>query len=307
MIRFPNPRSARDGRPHSERRRAFTLLEVLLAAAIGALLMAALYVAVDVQLRHAQAGRDVVEHSTLVRALFARIVTDLTPTMAPTVPLPASSSGGGGGGAAAATTATTSTSATGTTDSSTSSNQSATTATTSSVPVYNVGVQGETTRLVLSMSRLPREVDFALTTGVDPENLPLVCDIRRITYWLVNGGDLPLGLARQELKLVASDDLMAALPPEIPDELSYLMAEEVKSLTFSYWDGSAWSDTWDSTQVGADGMTPLGPPVGIAIVVGIATPGARGESNLKTYRHFIHLPTANGLPQQNQGTATTSQ
>jgi prepilin-type N-terminal cleavage/methylation domain-containing protein len=295
--------------PHAARRPAFTLLEVLLATAIGVLLMAGLYVAVDVQLKHAQAGRDLVEHSTLVRALFARIVTDLTPTLAPTIPLPASSSGGGGGatGAAASTTTTTTpASGTGTTDSSASTNQTTPTAIMGSVPIYNVGVQGEPTRLVLAMSRLPREVDFAMNASADPENLPLVCDIRRISYWLIDGGEMPLGLARQELKLVASDDLMAALPPDIPDELSHLMAEEVKSLTFSYWDGSAWSDTWDSTQVGADGVTPLGPPQGIAIVVGIATPGARGASNLKTYRHFIRLPTANGLPSQTQTTGTTS-
>jgi len=54
-------------------RQGFTLLEVLLAAAIGVLLMRLYYVAMQVQLDHAQAGRDAVEQSLLVRALLRRM------------------------------------------------------------------------------------------------------------------------------------------------------------------------------------------------------------------------------------------
>ena len=53
-------------------RPGYTLLEVLLASAIGVLLMGALYVAMDVQLRHAQAGRELIEQGTLVRVDFPR-------------------------------------------------------------------------------------------------------------------------------------------------------------------------------------------------------------------------------------------
>ncbi len=42
-------------------RRAFTLLEMLLATAVSVLLMGALYVAMDVQIRHARIGRDRIE------------------------------------------------------------------------------------------------------------------------------------------------------------------------------------------------------------------------------------------------------
>ena len=48
------------------RRRGYTLLEILVASAIAVLLMSALYVAVDLQLRHAQAGREVIEQSVLL-------------------------------------------------------------------------------------------------------------------------------------------------------------------------------------------------------------------------------------------------
>ena len=51
------------------RRGGFTLLEVLLASALAVILMAALYVALDVQLRLADAGRESIEQATLTRAI----------------------------------------------------------------------------------------------------------------------------------------------------------------------------------------------------------------------------------------------
>jgi len=48
----------------------------------------------------------------------------------------------------------------------------------------------------------------------------------------------------------------------------------VKTLTFSYFDGTDWQDSWDGTQLGSDGMTPVGAPLAIAITIGIAPPGS---------------------------------
>ena len=106
---------------------------------------------------------------------------------------------------------------------------------------------------------------------------------------------------RQEMKLVTSDDASTLIPPNIPDEAAHVIAEEVKSLTFSYFDGSQWQDTWDSTQPGADGATPKGPPLAIAIVIGIPAPGAErtNNGNLKQYRHVVAIPSANGATQPN--------
>src|ERR1700723_751075 len=58
------------------RRSGYTLVEVLLALMIAVLLLGALYVAVDLQLRSAQQGRDTVEQSTIVRAAFSRFDSD---------------------------------------------------------------------------------------------------------------------------------------------------------------------------------------------------------------------------------------
>src|SRR5206468_12877178 len=105
--------------------------------------------------------------------------------------------------------------------------------------------------------------------------------IRRISYWLVgSGGDSLMGLARYEINLVASSDLMSVLPTDLPDQQTYVIAEEVRSVNFRFFDGSAWQDSWDSTQPGPDGTTPLGPPLAIEIVLGIAPPGGRTDADL---------------------------
>src|SRR5438132_792583 len=71
------------------RRRGFTLLEMLLATFVSVLLMGALYVAMDVQIRHARAGRDVIEQSTLARALKARITNEIMKCVTTVAPAPA--------------------------------------------------------------------------------------------------------------------------------------------------------------------------------------------------------------------------
>src|SRR5207245_205253 len=70
----------------SRRRPAFTLLEILIATAVSVLLMGALYMAINVQLRHAQIGREVVEESLLARALLTRIDTDIRLSLGPPAP-----------------------------------------------------------------------------------------------------------------------------------------------------------------------------------------------------------------------------
>src|SRR5207245_5664943 len=132
-------------------------------------------------------------------------------------------------------------------------------------------------------------------------------DLRRVSYWLAGGGE-PIGLARQEVTMVTSDQAMADVPPSIPDEASMVIAEEVKSLTFSYWDGTAWQDTWDGTTPGADGSTPVGPPVAIAVTLGIASPGAAASTNadqqLKLHRHGVFVTTGNGTTAAASGTTS---
>ena len=301
-------------------RRGYTLLEVLLASTIGVLLMGALYVAVDVQLRHAQTGREIIQQSTLARALLTRIGADISSSLGPYVPptsSSASSQGAGGGGAAGGGspggTSTSGSTAGGMGASTGTSNTSSSSTTTTSgagsgTVQFNLGVQGDNQHVVLYVSKFPRELNI-VTDMASQDSQAAVSDLRRITYWLAGGADAPFGLARQEIKVVTSDDLMSAVPPDVPDEASFVIAEEIKSLQFRYFDGSSWQDSWDGTAAGADGSTPMGPPLAIEITVGVAPPGVNVADNpdsLKTYRHVVALLTANGATQATTTSAGTT-
>lgn len=283
-------------------RRGFTLLEVLLASAIGMFLLAGLYFAIESHLRLARAGRDVTEHAMLVRSLMTRLAADISSQVAPqsnagTGSSSSSSSGSGAGGGGTTSTTVTAggvSSSTTTTPSSSSNSSNSTTA--PAGPQINTGVQGDNTRLTLLVSRWPRE----LSLGANTDAPPTVSDLRRVTYWVVsdNGG----GLARQEVKMVTSDDENASVPPDVSDPGSYVIAPEVQNVTFSYFDGTSWQDSWDGTTLGSDGVTPIGPPVAVRISIAVRasnTGGEQrdGEQKTTTYQRVVFIPSANGTAQ----------
>jgi prepilin-type N-terminal cleavage/methylation domain-containing protein len=279
-------------------RRGFTLLEVLLAMAIGLLLLAALYVAIDLQLKFAETGRDVVQQSVLARSLLARIHNDVAASLGPPDMgrlLSSSSSSSSQSGQGSQTTQG---------QAGQTSQPSQTTPTTSAVPsaTFTLAVQGDAERLTLFVTRLPQSPRLQNLSGSNSEEP--ISDMRRITYWLAGGGAEPMGLARQEITLVTSDDATAA-PEEVGDEASFVIAEEVKSLSFSYFDGQNWVESWEGTAVpapmgaasptggSANNGLPVGPPLAVAVTLGLAKPGGTGE--LKQFRHVIAIPTANGI------------
>ena len=293
-------------------RPAFTLLEVLLASAIAVLLMGALYVAVSIQLQHAQVARDLVQDSSLTRNLFARIAADAAPHLPPAIPNPTGSSSAASSqqlasGATAAGGTTTGAAGASSTDPSSSSSGAASTLNGLTGPVtFNLGVQGDSSRLTLYVSRVPRELSQLAPDAV----APTLSDERRVSYWMAGGTNSDtLGLARQEVKIATSDDALGNLPPDIADEGNFVIAPEVRSLAFRYFDGSAWQNTWDGTMAGPDGTTPVGPPVAIEITIRIAPAGAANpdnEQSWKTYRHVVALPTANGTNTNTTGDGATT-
>jgi hypothetical protein len=304
-------------------RPAYTLLEVLLAAAIAVLLLAALYAAVDMQLRHAESGRAVVQQSLLARGVLNRIAADITSSVGPTDPSRYRTSGGkqGGGaspsgqsgGAAAAGASPSSSGGTGTGAGGASPGSAAGSGSTGTTgtPASPFFLQGDSGSLTIYTSRVPREVLIPPEMAALTNAPPVASDLRRISYWLA--GDGTLGLARQELLMVTSDDAQQA-PTDVGDEASFVIAPEVQSLTFSFFDGTNWNDTWDGSQTGSDGVTPIGPPIAIAVVIGMVPPGTSsmaGAQQPKMYRHVVEIPTANGAMQQttssSNGTTTQQQ
>jgi prepilin-type N-terminal cleavage/methylation domain-containing protein len=301
-------------------RPGFTLLEVILATTIALLLLGALYVAVDMQLGYAQMSRDNIEQSTVAREVLARMDADAARVVALSDPARFRFAAGLDTPDVTSSSAMTTPNANATTNNNTtnsnnsnSSDSSTTTSAGTNAPiVLPLGVMGDSETLHLFVSDVPPEL---FTSGLnfnsqDQSNTPpVVSDLRRVSYWLVGGGDSPLGLARQEVPLVTSDDALQNLPPGLDNEASFILAEEVRSLSFQYFDGTEWQDSWDSTTLGPDGVTPVGSPAAIAVVIGLADLNAgpqQAGAPLKMFRHVLLIPSANGAPQQSQtGQQTT--
>ncbi len=253
----------------ARRRPGFTLLEMLLATAITVLLMSALYVAMDTQLRLADAGRERVEQGTAARNILQRMSQDIAGCLTPITATKA--------GAVASATSGAST-----TDD--------TAASFGSVTPFNSGVEGDSAVLTIYVSRVPPKASAFSGSEGQPTG---VSDLKRVSYWLAVDG----GLARQEFDRVTSDDDSSQLPPDLPDEQRYVVAPEVVDLSFRYFDGSSWTDIWYGSTLGADDATPIGPPRAVEITMTLRLPpGDNNEERTKTYRHVVTIGAANAQP-----------
>ena len=185
--------------------------------------------------------------------------------------------------------------------------------TTDSTIVFNNGVYGTSNMLVLTVCKVPRELNFTQVLGTsvasaDPtQQTGSISDLARISYWMVNGGQASpsqtAGLARQELKQVTSSDL-ATMPPDV-DPSTYKLTPEVKDVTFQYFDGANWNDTWDGTTLGGPtGEIPIGPPSAIKITLTFFRRGVDNtdlaDSTLPQYQHVVAIPAGNNFPATNQ-------
>lgn len=269
------------------RRPGFSLLEMILTLAIAMVLLSALYLALYTQLRQAEAGRELIGESLLVRSIFARLGGDVAGQLAPVDPRVLHEGEALDSGASADEPATNGSS--GASSSESAASEAGGAADSMSLNVaparFNLGVRGEPDRLVLSITR---------ARGQSKAEGPQSPDLRRITYWLAGSASEPLGLAREELTQVTSDQA-GRLPPDVEGDLEqYLVAPEVVGVAFEYHDGAGWQPSWDGLAPGPDGDTPIGPPLAIAVTLSLRR-GSGDTARTVTYRHVIAVPTANNL------------
>jgi prepilin-type N-terminal cleavage/methylation domain-containing protein len=289
-------------------RQAFTLLELILALALGALLLSALYFAINTHLGLMGVGRKLLSQNAVSQVVMKKFTEDIGSQIAPTIPKQSSSSSGGGSGmtGGASTGGSTTASSTGSTGSTSGSSSGGT----SNSILFNLGVQGDESTLTLYASRYGKPSNNPVDTTDDTVEQPLRSDLRRIYYFYSDAGG-QRGLYRQEIKVATSDQALdATTTPNPGDDGVTLVAAEVRSLAFEYWDGTAWQQTWDGTQLGQDGKTPLGPPLAIAVTMTIAPSGkgaeADDQNNWKSYRHVVSILTANGIGSNSAVTTNSS-
>ncbi len=245
------------------RRPGFTLIEVILALGLTALVLVALAAAVDVHLRVVQTGRTHVEEAQLARALLDHIADDLrdavivNPVEAGPLQAPAGGSSGtgsasqppGGPSAPGATPPEDDTSAAEQDDSQTETDLAV------------AGLVGESDWLQVDVMRLPRldqydEETIALGDGSLSDRLSAT---RRVVYYLNeetgnvdSAGDEEYrgGLVRRELdRTVSAWDEERGLLADLDDQWKPI-APEVTAIEFLYFDGTEWVESWDSNESG---------------------------------------------------------
>jgi prepilin-type N-terminal cleavage/methylation domain-containing protein len=239
------------------RRPGFTLVEVMAALAIGAVLLAAVYGTLTYMLRSIQTGKEVVASMQVIRGVAIRISTDIRQSLALQMSTPSIADLVEQAQQANQTTPMTGGSTTTTQD-------------TAAPRQFNFGLQGDLQTLTIYGNNTPKysQLDADLPNSV-------FSDLRMIQYTLT-----PEGLVRQEMVNVLSDAPESTSNPE-------LIAPEVKSLQFKYYDATqpAWVEQWDGTV--------NGPPSAVEVTVTVEMPPEPGQQPRPavTHRFVVAIPT----------------
>ena len=296
------------------RRAGFTLLELLLATLIAAMLLGALYMALSITLQQTSSSRDAVETETVSRGVFNKLSLDLSGALGPLPPKSGGNAAGSGGGIAAPSSTpsapaspTPSAPAAPTAGSSPATGAAPSPAPTTSDPnapdpnapgatdnataaaadyTFQAGVIGEEKKLVMYVGKVPEAFGHFGSGGSQERS-----DLRQVIYWFEPG----VGLCRQERPWITADGVRNSIEPDRDAVNTSVLAEEVVDVFFEYFDGTGSSSgTWDGSAAGPDGVTPLGPPRAIRVTLVLAISVGKGEPIQKQASQVIAVRAAPG-------------
>lgn len=316
-------------------RRGFTLLELMLALGLTTIILLAISMAVDLHLRSFDARRKQLEESQLARAILKMIADDIRSTvleyeqdlsgLESMISSAAQGGGGEGGGTLAGGSGEGSGSAGGldpslTEDATTAAEDLAGTVTLPAKP----GIYGNQYQLQIDVSRLPRFDEYQsmlananATLGI--RDIP--SDVKTVTYYVLTGNTIASasgitannddiltstdpevvkrGLVRRQLDRAVSQYALANGLLTGTDTVGEVVAAEVASIEFQYFDGTEWRYEWDTDVEGSL-------PVAIQIVMlleapsmdkltsgppRVGTPADLEASNLHYYRLLVPVAT----------------
>jgi hypothetical protein len=316
-------------------RRAFTLLEVLLAVGLSLLLVLAIAMAIDTYRRMTTAAQDDLSEMRLVRAIFNKFEADIRAVVPPqpigtgsTATPSASSSGGSssGGGSSSSGGGSTGGSSSGGSSGSNSSSSSSSSSSQTSDPLQYVysraifGLYGNEDSLVLDTlipKRLPpAQVQSGAQAASQSNSAPsnpvgMHGDMKVISYFVLGEGASPIlpanagsGQLTPEGKVMTSglarlegdrNAIGYAMETSSTSSLAArIIAPEVRSIAFRYFDGS--SSSWVTSWSGATAQA-LPQAVEIVINIGSSDPyGARTQAARdqapRAYRHVVAITTS---------------
>jgi len=313
-------------------RSAFTLLEMLLALGLSAVVIGAIAMAVDIHWRVLDAGRRDVEEAQLARAILCRMADDIRGAvqydpqqaeklLGQVVPSPTDA-----GSLASAAGLSTAEVQSAMSEMGTDSSEDPS----SWIPPSIPALYGSTDVLQVDVSRLPRLDQISAAVEADPLS-PLaqhLTDVQSIAYYLGNDGTTVSGESADGSPAASSDtasrgglfrrqlDRAVAAWAAEQGTLSNIdihlepIAPEVVRLEFSYYDGANWYSEWDSVAAG-------GLPTAVEIAIALRRPpksrGAASWFRASTedeveesgiYRILVVLPGAHA-PSQVPESATS--
>ncbi len=328
--REEDARGRHDRRPDATQpRRGFTLLELLLALALTGLVLFAISMAVDINMRAFHRRRSTIEQTQLARTLLRIIADDIRGSVAYyeqdlsgvekllTDSAKNATEGALGDLAGGDVESMEVDELLG--EEATNTSDLAAGATVPTVP----GIYGNQYELQIDVSRLPRIEEYQRLLAVDPAlaMVDVPSDVKTVTYYVqdrglaaaaeVTGPVPELGVGAEENGLVrremdrsvtqwALENGNASGMQQVDD----VIAPEVVGLELSYFDGYEWRTEWDSE---AEGTL----PVAIQIVLVMQPPnnpttaldgGLVDESTLRYYRSVVHVPTGRPVEEEEETT-----
>ena len=221
--------------------RGFTLLEVILAAGLTAVILLIIASGIDVQWRAFEASRAHVEHAQLARVLTRRIADDLCGLLPPGTETP--------------TVSSSQSDADETSESLDEDEEDEIDPGDPAAP----GLHGELDSLRVDVVRTACRVGSLSSTDSAPQTMHAV---KTITYYVVSPEDegqavdtdseQPVGgLVRRELPRSAAAWSARSGQLDYQDDSARPLVPEVKAVEFRYHDGEEWLDSWESSVTGA--------------------------------------------------------
>jgi hypothetical protein len=241
-------------------RSAFSLLEVILALGLTALVMALVGMALNTTLHLVDSGQIKTQRDQLARAIMTKIAGDVRATVryepfdSSGMMSVASTSKSSGTGQSSTSSKPGNSSSSSSSSSDSNSSDSSSSSTTQTV----AGLTGDQYGLIVDIGRLPRLDEYGSATSDNSSSATLPSDVRTVTYFL-SGNTAPAsqvvstsnavdgsGLARCEMDRAMSQ--YAGQQGQASLTGATIIAPEVLALEFSYFDGTQWDTSWDTTQ-----------------------------------------------------------
>jgi prepilin-type N-terminal cleavage/methylation domain-containing protein len=296
-------RRSNDGRgcPSYVIRSGFTLIEMLIAVSLSLVLISAIYSAVSLHWKYEKVGRERIDRAQVSLAVLRLLTEDVGSVMY----TPPSNVSQEEEESAEATTSAATSSSTSTTAATTTTPDDASTTTDSTQA--SLGIVGTADQLQLDISQPARE-DFVPDESNDQSgtSLPATSDSVRVTWGLITPTTaLPDDSGRRSLTVnpalarQLADRLRGVV--EVEEDASNtvalsdasILAREVVSLQFRYYDGYAWVTEWDS-------VIQERLPLAIEVTIGFIKqdykqPGSLnlpGQVTIIPIKHVIHVPSS---------------